>query len=104
MQWPTQAGEVGKAFVYGILLDVPNLAKASFTPVRKYPTVFRTEVGVSSTPSARVRRATIAARERGVAPGAPWAWGDRRSRIREASTESGRPVVRQNVWGKRRRL
>ena len=40
----------------------PNLAKGSFPPVRKYPTVFHPAVGVSSTPSARVRRATIAAR------------------------------------------
>src|SRR5262249_5562921 len=39
-----------------------NLAKGSFPPVRKYPTVFHPTVGVSSTPSARVRRATIAAR------------------------------------------
>jgi hypothetical protein len=57
----------------------------------------------ASTLSAQVRRATIAARTRGVAPNAPWVWGDRRSRIHEASTESGCPVVRQTAWDRRRR-
>jgi hypothetical protein len=57
----------------------------------------------ASTLSAQVRRATIAAQARGVAPSAPWTWGDRRSRILAASTESVRLVVRQNAWGKRRR-
>ena len=80
-----------------------NQAKGSFPPVRKYPTVFHAAVGVSSTPSARVRRATIAVWAEDVAPRARGAWGDRRSGIHAASTESEPPGVRQNAWGKTRR-
>src|SRR5438270_11785838 len=51
-----------------------------------------------STPSARVRRATSAARAWSVAPSALWAWDERRSPTRDASTGSVHTVVRRYAW------